>query len=70
MTARVVAADHLDLDIDVADFKFNLAEVLAKMGPSFKPQDSKTMYAEAAMFLSALGPEHPHTQMAQRNAAQ
>ena len=52
---------------DVAISKFNLALLLKKMGQA---NESKRLFAEAAAtFRRVLGADHPHTQMAERNAA-
>ena len=52
---------------DVATSKFNLATLLKNMGQA---NESKRWFAEAAaIFRRALGADHPHTQMAERNAA-
>ena len=52
---------------DVATSKFNLASLLKNMGQA---NESKRWFAEAAaIFRRALGADHPHAQMAERNAA-
>ena len=52
---------------DVAISKFNLALLLKDVGQA---NESKRLFAEAAAtFRRALGADHPHTQMAERNAA-
>ena len=51
---------------DVANSKFNIALLLRNMD---KAAESKQMFTEAAgIFRAALGADHPHTKMAERES--